>query len=65
MNPHALTVLFRQESRPDWRTVEGGSQELPLDFIVSNLTYKLVTWGDGAYRQLRKLWDEFQARLEA
>ena len=62
MNPHALSLLFRQESRPDWRTVEGGSQELPLDFIFSNLTYKLVTWGDGIYQELRKIWAEVQSR---
>ncbi|MEM7427702.1 MAG: hypothetical protein AAF441_16540 [Pseudomonadota bacterium] len=62
MNPHALGLLFRQESKPDWRTLEGGSAELPLDFIVSNWTYKLVTWGDGIYQQLRRWYErEFGA----
>lgn len=56
MSAHGLTVLFRQETKPDWRTVEGGSQELPLDFLVSNLTYKMVNLCDLAYQYARRIY---------
>ena len=56
MSAHGLTVLFRQETKPDWRTVEGGSQELPLDFLFSNLTYKLVNLCDRAYQHARRFF---------
>ncbi len=52
MNPQTLLLLFKPKSRPDYRK-RRGDDEMPLHFLVSNLTYRLVIAIDQRFFQGR------------
>ncbi len=56
MNPRAVAILFRPKNRRDARTPERREDEMPLHFLVSNSTYRLVMAGDRLREKLEEIW---------
>ncbi|NNE21269.1 MAG: hypothetical protein HKN11_01535 [Rhizobiales bacterium] len=46
MNPRGFSLLYMRKDRRDYRLPTRREDEEPLDFIVSNLTYRLVLTGE-------------------
>lgn len=56
MNPRAVAILFRPKSRQDARAPGRPEDEMPLHFLVSNSTYRLVMAGDRLREKLEEIW---------
>ena len=46
MNPRGFSLLYMRRYRTDHRFAVRREDEEPLDFLVSNLTYRLVMAGE-------------------
>lgn len=60
MHPHGLSLLLRPKSRPDYRSPDRREDEMPLHFLVSNSTYRLVMAGDRLREKLEEIWRRYR-----
>ena len=46
MNPRGLSLIYMRKNRADHRSPIRREDEMPLHFLVSNSTYRLVMMGE-------------------
>ena len=63
MNPQGFSLLYMRRHRTDHRAPTRREDEMPLHFLVSNTTYRLVKVAERQLKWSLNMWEQHKHRF--